>query len=182
MDFIELYGGVIIKELQINEGIRAKEVRLIDEQGEQVGIVPIQKALEVARNSNLDLVNIAPNAKPPVCKVIDYGKYRYEAIKREKEAKKKQKVINVKEVRLSPNIDTHDLEVKANKANNFLKKGDRVKVTVRFRGRELGHTSIGKDVLNQFAELTSENGNIDKKPEMEGRSMVMFLGPISEKN
>ncbi|WP_300408298.1 translation initiation factor IF-3 [Lagierella sp.] len=182
MDFIEIYGGVIIKELQINEGIRAKEVRLIDAQGEQVGIVPIQKALEVARNSNLDLVNIAPNAKPPVCKVIDYGKYRYEAIKREKEAKKKQKVINVKEVRLSPNIDTHDLEVKANKANNFLKKGDRVKVAVRFRGRELGHTSIGKDVLKQFAELTSENGEIDKKPEMEGRSMVMFLAPITEKN
>lgn len=145
-------------------------------------MVPINEALDAAREADLDLVNIAPNAKPPVCKIIDYGKYRYEAIKREKEAKKKQKVINVKELRLSPNIDTHDLEVKANQANNFLKKGDRVKVSVRFRGRELGHTSIGKDVLNNFAELTSENGNIDKKPTMEGRSMVMFLAPNPENN
>ncbi len=179
---MKFYGGVIIKELQINEGIRAKEVRLIGADGEQIGIVSINEALDAAREADLDLVNIAPNAKPPVCKVIDYGKYRYEAIKREKEAKKKQKVINVKELRLSPNIDTHDLEVKANQANNFLKKGDRVKVTVRFRGRELGHTSIGKDVLNDFAELTSENGIIDKKPTMEGRSMVMFLAPNTENN
>ena len=147
-----------------------------------ISIVSINEALDAAREADLDLVNIAPNAKPPVCKVIDYGKYRYEAIKREKEAKKKQKVINVKELRLSPNIDTHDLEVKANKANNFLRKGDRVKVTVRFRGRELGHTSIGKDVLNDFADLTSENGIIDKKPTMEGRSMVMFLAPNTENN
>ena len=179
---MKFYGGVIIKELQINEGIRAKEVRLIGADGEQIGIVSINEALDAARQADLDLVNIAPNAKPPVCKVIDYGKYRYEAIKREKEAKKKQKVINVKELRLSPNIDTHDLEVKANKANNFLRKGDRVKVTVRFRGRELGHTSIGKDVLNDFADLTSENGIIDKKPTMEGRSMVMFLAPNTENN
>lgn len=179
---MKFYGGVIIKELQINEGIRAKEVRLIGADGEQIGIVSINEALDAAREADLDLVNIAPNAQPPVCKVIDYGKYRYEAIKREKEAKKKQKVINVKELRLSPNIDTHDLEVKANQANNFLKKGDRVKVTVRFRGRELGHTSIGKDVLNDFAELTSENGIIDKKPTMEGRSMVMFLAPNTENN
>lgn len=179
---MKFYGGVIIKELQINEGIRAKEVRLIGADGEQIGVVSINEALDAAREADLDLVNIAPNAKPPVCKVIDYGKYRYEAIKREKEAKKKQKVINVKELRLSPNIDTHDLEVKANQANNFLKKGDRVKVTVRFRGRELGHTSIGKDVLNDFANLTSENGIIDKKPTMEGRSMVMFLAPNPENN
>lgn len=179
---MKFYGGVIIKELQINEGIRAKEVRLIGADGEQIGVVSINEALDAAREADLDLVNIAPNAKPPVCKVIDYGKYRYEAIKREKEAKKKQKVINVKELRLSPNIDTHDLEVKANQANNFLKKGDRVKVTVRFRGRELGHTSIGKDVLNDFADLTSENGIIDKKPTMEGRSMVMFLAPNPENN
>lgn len=179
---MKFYGGVIIKELQINEGIRSKEVRLIGADGEQIGVVPINEALDAAREADLDLVNIAPNAKPPVCKIIDYGKYRYEAIKREKEAKKKQKVINVKELRLSPNIDTHDLEVKANQANNFLKKGDRVKVSVRFRGRELGHTSIGKDVLNNFAELTSENGIIDKKPTMEGRSMVMFLAPNPENN
>lgn len=179
---MKFYGGVIIKELQINEDIRAKEVRLIDAEGEQIGIVSINEALDKAREANLDLVNIAPNAKPPVCKIIDYGKYRYDAIKREKEAKKKQKVINVKELRLSPNIDTHDLQVKANQANNFLKKGDRVKVSVRFRGRELGHTSIGKDVLDSFVELTAENGIVDKKPVMEGRNMIMFLAPNSENN
>lgn len=171
-----------IKDLQINDGIRAKEVRLIDAEGEQRGVVPIAEALELARQSNLDLVNVAPKANPPVCKIIDYGKYKYEAIKKAKEARKKQKTINVKEVRLSPNIDTHDLEVKANRANQFLAKGDKVKVSVRFRGRELGHTAIGKDVLNTFAELTSENGEVEKRPKMEGRSMIMFLNSIVEDN
>lgn len=165
----------IIKELQINNEIRSKEVRLVDAQGEQRGIVPIREALELARESNLDLVNVAPTAKPPVCKIIDYGKYKYETIKREKESRKKQKIVNVKEVRLSPNIDTHDLNVKATRANKFLANGDKVKVSVRFRGRELGHTAIGKDVLNKFAELTNENGTVEKRPAMEGRSMVMIL-------
>lgn len=126
------------------------------------------------------MVKISPNAKPPVCKIMDYGKYRYEAAKREKESKKKQKIINVKEIRLSPNIESHDLEVKATRANEFLKHGDRVKVSVRFRGREMGRTESGREVLNDFAELISENGIIDKKPKLEGRNMTMFLSPKSK--
>lgn len=142
--------------------------------------MPIEQALNLAADRKLDLVNMAPGAKPPVCKILDYGKYRYETIKKEKESKKKQKTITVKEIRLSPNIDTHDLEVKARQANTFLKNGDKVKVSIRFRGRELGRTEIGKVVLDRFVELTQENGTIEKKATMEGRSMVMFLGPISE--
>lgn len=170
----------IIKDLQINENIRSREVRLIDQDGNQLGVVPLRKALELAEESKLDLVNVAPKAKPPVCKIIDYGKYKYETIKKEKESRKKQKTINVKEVRLSPNIDTHDLEVKANRANKFLQNGDKVKVSVRFRGRELGHTNIGRTVLNDFTELVSENGTVEKKPAMEGRSMVMFFVPKTQ--
>ena len=175
--FMEVY---IIKDLQINENIRSREVRLIDQDGNQLGVVPLRKALELAEESKLDLVNVAPKAKPPVCKIIDYGKYKYETIKKEKESRKKQKTINVKEVRLSPNIDTHDLEVKANRANKFLQNGDKVKVSVRFRGRELGHTNIGRTVLNDFTELVSENGTVEKKPAMEGRSMVMFFVPKTQ--
>ncbi|MGI6383093.1 MAG: translation initiation factor IF-3 [Tissierellaceae bacterium] len=169
-----------IKELQINEGIRAREVRLIDSDGSQLGIVSLREALEVAEERRLDLVNVSPNAKPPVCKVMDYGKYKYEMAKREKEARKKQKVINVKEVRLTPNIDVHDLNVKAKRANQFLKDGDKVKVSVRFRGRELGNTQIGRVVLKDFADLTSEFGIIEKPAKMEGRNMVMFLAPKTE--
>lgn len=164
-----------IKELQINEDIRAKEVRLIDANGEQLGIVLASRALEIANERKLDLVNISPMAKPPVCKIMDYGRYKYELTKKEKEARKKQRIINVKEIRLSPNIDTHDLVVKANQAIKFLENGDRLKVSVRFRGRELGHTEIGKRVLDDFIELVKEYGNVDKAPKMEGRSMVMFL-------
>lgn len=175
--FMEVY---IIKDLQINENIRSREVRLIDKDGNQLGVVPLRKALELAEESKLDLVNVAPKAKPPVCKIIDYGKYKYETIKKEKESRKNQKTINVKEIRLSPNIDTHDLEVKAKRANTFLSNGDKVKVSVRFRGRELGHTNIGRTVLNNFTELVSENGTVDKKPAMEGRSMVMFFVPKNQ--
>lgn len=164
-----------IKELQINEEIRDKEVRLIDVDGNQIGIVPIKKALDLAYERNLDLVKVAPNAKPPVCRIMDYGKYKYELAKKEKETKKKQKIINVKEVRLTPSIEEHDLKVKAKRANEFLQNGDRVKVSVRFRGRELGHTEIGKEVLMKFAELTSEYGAIEKQPKLEGRNMVMFI-------
>lgn len=164
-----------IKELQINEEIRDKEVRLIDVDGNQIGIVPIKKALDLAYERNLDLVKVAPNAKPPVCRIMDYGKYKYELAKKEKEAKKKQKIINVKEVRLTPSIEEHDLKVKAKRANEFLQNGDRVKVSVRFRGRELGHTEKGKEVLMKFAELTSEYGAIEKQPKLEGRNMVMFI-------
>ncbi len=142
--------------------------------------MPTSQALQLAADKNLDLVKISPNAKPPVCKIMDYGKYRYEAAKREKESKKKQKIINVKEIRLSPNIESHDLEVKATRANEFLKHGDRVKVSVRFRGREMGRTESGREVLDDFAELISENGIIDKKPKLEGRNMTMFLSPKSK--
>lgn len=169
-----------IKDLQINEGIREKEVRLIDVQGEQLGIVPIRKALEIADERKLDLVNVAPNAKPPVCKIMDYGKYKYEATKREKDARKNQKTITVKEIRLTPNIEIHDINVKARNANGFLKNGDKVKVSVRFRGREMGHTQIGREVLKNFAELTEENGTIEKGARLEGRNMVMFLTPKTE--
>ena len=139
--------------------------------------MPIKKALSIAFEKKLDLVKVAPNAKPPVCRIMDYGKYKYELAKKEKEAKKKQKVINVKEVRMTPTIEDHDLNVKARKTMDFLKNGDRVKVSVRFRGRELGHTETGKEVLMRFAEIISEYGTIEKEPRMEGRNMVMFLVP-----
>ncbi|NLV76992.1 MAG: translation initiation factor IF-3 [Tissierellia bacterium] len=169
-----------IKELQINEEIREKEVRLIDVDGGQIGIVPTKKAIELAYEKKLDLVKVAPNAKPPVCRIMDYGKYKYELAKKEKEAKKKQKIINIKEVRMTPNIEDHDLNVKAKKAIGFLKNGDKVKVSIRFRGRELGHTDMGKEVLLKFAEATSEYGVIDKAPKMEGRNMIMYLVPKTE--
>lgn len=166
-----------ISELMINEEIRDKEVRLIDENGEQLGVVSGKDAIKLAMEKNLDLVKIAPQSKPPVCKIMNYGKYRFDQIKKEKEAKKKQKTMEVKEVRLSPNIDEHDLNTKLKNAAKFLEKGDKVKVSVRFRGREMTHTEIGKEVLNQFAQGISEVGAIDKAPKMEGRSMVMFLMP-----
>ncbi|MCT4606963.1 MAG: translation initiation factor IF-3 [Marinisporobacter sp.] len=167
----------IIKELDINEAIRDREVRLIDTDGEQLGVVPGRKALDMAMEKRLDLVKIAPQAKPPVCKIMDYGKYKFEQAKKEKEAKKKQKVINVKEVRLSLNIEQHDLTVKANRAISFLSKGDKVKVTLRFKGREMGYTKLGYDVMKKFSELISEAGTIEKRPNLEGRSMTMFLTP-----
>mgnify|MGYP000904618567 CR=1 FL=1 len=170
----------IIKELQSNEEIREKEVRLIDTDGSQLGVVPIRKALEIANDRRLDLVNVAPNAKPAVCRIMDYGKYKYEMAKKEKEARKNQKIINIKEIRLTPNIETHDLNVKANRAIEFLKSGDKVKVSVRFRGREMGHTEIGKNVLDDFIKITEEFGMVEKSAKLEGRNMVMFLAPKSE--
>lgn len=152
-------------------------MRVVDSDSNQLGIMHIKKALSIAEEKKLDLVNVAPNAKPPVCKIMDYGKYKYEQAKKEKEAKKKQKVINIKEIRLTPNTEEHDLKVKAKKACEFLKKGDKVKVSVRFRGRQLGHTDLGKNVLMKFADLTSDYSVIDKKPKMEGRNMTMFLSP-----
>lgn len=171
-----------IKDLMINEEIRSSKVRLIDDEGEQIGVIPIKEALKMAEDKHLDLVNVAPNAKPPVCKILDYGKYKYDALKKEKEAKKNQKVINVKEIRLSPNIEKHDLEVKANQASKFLSNENRVKVSVRFRGRELGHKDLGKEVLDKFYELTKDVGQIEKKPSMEGRMMIMFMGPLTDKD
>ena len=159
----------------INEQIRDKEVRLIGENGEQLGIMSAREAMQLAREAELDLVKIAPTAKPPVCKIIDYGKYRYELARKEKEAKKKQKVIEIKEVRLSPNIDTNDLNTKTSAARRFLEKGDKVKVTLRFRGREMAHMSKSRHILDDFANALSDIAVIDKPSKVEGRSMVMFL-------
>lgn len=164
-----------ISDLMINERIRDKEVRVIGADGEQVGIMSSKDALKLAREADLDLVKISPGAKPPVCKIIDYGKYRYEQARKEKEAKKKQKTMEVKEVRLSPNIDTNDLNTKANQARKFLTKGDKVKVALRFRGREMTHINYSKQILDNFVELLEDVAVVDKAPKMEGRSMVMFL-------
>ena len=164
---------------QINEEIRAKEVRVIDAEGEMRGVLSIKEALALAEESNLDLVNVSPNAEPPVCKILDYGKYRYELQKKEKQSKKNQKVTQVKEVRLSTFIEEHDIQVKANTAKKFLKNGDKLKVSLRFRGRERDYTAKGFDVMNRFAEEVSEFGVVEKKPKFEGRSLTMFLGPKS---
>ena len=168
---------VISKEHIINEKIKDKEVRLIGSEGEQLGIVSVQQALDIAAEKNLDLVKIAPNAVPPVCKIMDYGKFRFEMTKKEKEQRKNQKVVETKEVRLTPNIDDHDFFTKLNNAKKFLKSGNKVKVTVRFRGREVTHSSLGEDILNRFASEIEEVGIIDKKPKMEGRNMSMFISP-----
>lgn len=159
----------------INEQIRDKEVRLVSESGEQLGIMSAKEAMKIAREANLDLVKIAPQAKPPVCKVIDYGKYRYELARKEKEAKKKQKTMDVKEIRLSPNIDENDLNTKAGQARKFLSKGDKVKVTLRFRGREVAHMGMSKQILDRFFEKLEDVAVVDKPAKMEGRSMIMFL-------
>lgn len=159
----------------INEQIKDKEVRLIGQDGEQLGIMSTREAMKLAQEAELDLVKIAPGAKPPVCKIIDYGKYRYELIRKEKEAKKKQKTIDVKEVRMSPNIDSNDLNTKVNAARKFITKGDRVKVTLRFRGREMAHMQNSKHILDDFAAKLSDIAVIEKEPKVEGRSMTMFL-------
>ncbi|MBS7239686.1 MAG: translation initiation factor IF-3 [Acetatifactor sp.] len=159
----------------INEQIRDKEIRLIGENGEQLGIMSAREALKIAEEAELDLVKIAPTAKPPVCKIVDYSKYKYEQLRREKEAKKKQKTVEIKEIRLTPNIDTNDLNTKVNSARKFITKGDRVKVTLRFRGREMAHMSASKHILDDFAENLSDIAVVEKAPKVEGRSMTMFL-------
>ena len=159
----------------INEQIRDKEVRLIGENGDQLGVMSAREALKLAEEEELDLVKIAPTAKPPVCKIIDYGKYRYELARKEKEAKKKQKVIEVKEVRLSPNIDDNDLNTKINAARKFIEKGNKVKVTLRFRGREMAHMFKSKYILDDFAEKLADIATVDKPAKVEGRSIVLFL-------
>lgn len=162
---------------QINEEILDKEVRLIGAQGEQLGIMSAEEALKVAAEHDLDLVKIAPGSNPPVCKVMDYGKFRFEQTKKEKEAKKNQRVIEIKEIRMSPGIDTNDFNTKLKNAQKFLSDGDRVKASVRFRGREMAHTDIGQTLLLDFAEKCSEIANLDKQPKLEGRSMSIFLSP-----
>ena len=164
-----------ISDLFINEQIRDKEVRVIGENGEQLGIMPSREALRLAEEAGLDLVKIAPTAKPPVCKIVDYGKFRYEQARKEKEARKKQKTIEIKEIRLSPNIDTNDLNTKIGAARKFITKGDKVKITLRFRGREMAHMANSKHILDDFAEALADIASIEKAPKVEGRSMTMFL-------
>ncbi len=173
--------NIATKETQINEEIRDKEVRVIDSDGNQLGVMPIEEAFRLAEEKNTDLVKIAPQAKPPVCKIMDYGKYRFEQAKREKEAKKNQRVIEIKEVRLSLNIDTHDFETKVGHAIKFLKSGNRVKVSIRFRGREMAHPENGLVTMSKFADACSEFGTVEKPAKLEGRSMLMFLAAKSSK-
>ena len=163
------------QEVQINEEIRDKEVRVVTDDGEQLGIMSAKDAFRIATEKNLDLVKIAPQAKPPVCKIMDYGKYRFEQSKREKEAKKNQRVMEVKEIRMSPNIDQNDLNTKVGAARKFLERGDRVKVTLRFRGREMAHMSESAHILTDFANALVDIAVVDKAPKVEGRSMSLFL-------
>ncbi len=167
--------GTTISDLMINEQIRDKEVRLIGENGEQLGIVSTREAMKLAEDAGLDLVKIAPTAKPPVCKIVDYGKFKYDQLRKEKEARKKQRTVEIKEIRLSPNIDTNDLNTKMNAARKFITKGDRVKITLRFRGREMAHMNNSRHILDDFAENLSDIAVIEKAPKVEGRSMTMFL-------
>jgi len=160
---------------QINEEIMDREVRLVSATGEQLGIMSAAQALQMAEEANLDLVKISPSAVPPVCKLMDYGKFKFEQTKREKEAKKNQHVVEIKEVRMSPSIDSNDFNVKLRNAQKFLSEGDRVKVTVRFRGREMAHTEIGKELLMKFAEQCAEVATMDKEPKLDGRHMSIFL-------
>lgn len=164
-----------ISELMINEQIRDREVRLVGPDGEQIGVVSSREAQKIADDAGLDLVKIAPNAKPPVCKVIDYGKYRYELARKEKDVKKKQKTVELKEIRLSPNIDTNDLNTKMNAARKFLSKGNKVKVTLRFRGREMAHMNSSKHILDDIAESLSDIAVVEKAPKVEGRSIGLVL-------
>lgn len=168
-------------ELEINEQIRDKEIRLIGADGAQMGIMSPRDALKMAIDKDLDLVKVAPQAKPPVCKILDYGKYRFEMQKKEKEAKKNQKVVELKEIRLSLNIDTNDFNTKVNQAAKFLQQGHKLKVSIRFRDREMAHTSLGLDVHKRFAEALEGKAVIDKQPKLEGRSMMMFMSPVPNK-
>ena len=167
--------GRTISDYFINEQIRDREVRVIGEDGQQLGIMSSRDAMRLAEEAGVDLVKIAPTAKPPVCRIVDYGKFRYEQTRKEKDAKRKQKTMEVKELRLSPNIDTNDLNTKVNAARKFLSKGDKVKVTLRFRGREMAHMNTSKHILDDFAQALADIAVVDKAPKVEGRSMTMFL-------
>ena len=172
---------ISVKDILINEEITFAEVRVIDSDGSQLGVLPIADAIEAAYARDLDLVAVSPNATPPVCKIMDYGKYRFEIAKREKEAKKNQKVIETKEIRLGLSIDKHDFETKGNHAIQFLKSGNKLKVSIRFRGRELGHPEIGLEIMNRFAEYCQEYAVVEKPAKMESRNMLMFMAPKSNK-
>ncbi|MDA7426951.1 translation initiation factor IF-3 [Primorskyibacter aestuariivivens] len=166
---------------RVNDKIRSPEIRLIGAEGENVGVVTPRRALEMAQDAGLDLVEISPNANPPVCKIMDFGKFKYEQQKRESEARKKQKIIEVKEVKFRPNTDTHDYEVKMRNVFKFLENGDKVKVTLRFRGREMAHQNLGRELLERVAEDVKEIGKIENMPKMEGRQMIMMIGPLPQK-
>ena len=163
----------------MNERIRAPEIRLIGAEGENVGVVSPARAMEMAADAGLDLVEISPNANPPVCKIMDFGKFKYEQQKREAEARKKQKIIEVKEIKFRPNTDTHDYDVKMRSVFKFLENGDKVKITLRFRGREMAHQNLGRELLERVAEDVKEVGKIENMPKMEGRQMIMMIGPVS---
>lgn len=165
------------KEMLINEQIRAAELRIVDADGAQLGIMSSREALEIATNRGLDLVMIAPNATPPVCRIMNYGKYKFEQAKKEKDQRKNQKTIELKEIRLSYNIDVHDFETKLNQAKKFISSGNKVKVSIRFRGREMAHTALGQERMERFAEQLSEIASVDRAPKLEGRNMMMFLTP-----
>ena len=171
----------IKQELDINEQIRAKEVQVIDENGQKVGVITTTKALELAEEKDLDLVLVAPNVNPPVCKIMNYGKYKFEQAKKEKEAKKKQKIAELKELRITPNIDEHDFNFKCRNARKFIEDGAKVKITVRFRGRELNYIKLGEATLNRFSDELSDIANIDKKPILEGKNMFVILSKKTEK-
>ncbi|MED0678128.1 MULTISPECIES: translation initiation factor IF-3 [Aneurinibacillus] len=171
----------ISKEHLVNEEIRAREVRLIDTDGQQIGIVSLREALRLAQEKDLDLVNMAPNAKPPVCRIMDYGKFRYEQQKKEKEARKNQKVVDVKEVRLSPTIEEHDFQTKLRNTVKFLENGNKVKLTIRFRGRAITHAELGQQVMEKLAKEVEHISTVERKPKIEGRSMIMILAPKSDK-
>lgn len=168
---------IATKELQINEEIRDREVRVITDKGEQLGIMSSKDAVREAEKRNLDLVKVSPAAVPPVCKIMDYGKYRFDQAKKEKDRRKNQKIVETKEVRLSVNIDTHDFDTKVNHAVKFLNGGNKVKVSIRFRGREMAHTHLGNGIMERFAEATAEYGTVEKPAKLEGRQMLMFLAP-----
>ena len=173
---------IVSTTYQINEDIKDSEVRLIDEDGTQLGIMASAEAFKIAVEKELDIVKIAPGSSPPVCKIMDYGKYRFEQAKREKEARRHQHIVEVKEIRMSPSIGINDFNVKLKNGQKFLKEGDRLKVTMRFRGREMAHTNIGEDLLMKFADQCSEIATMDKNPKLEGRHMAMFLSPKSAKH
>jgi len=167
----------IARDHRINENIRVKEIRVVDEDGNQLGVLQTREALKLAEEKQLDLVEIAPQAKPPVCRIMDYGKFKFEQSKREKEARKNQRIINIKEVKLRPNIDDHDFEVKAKNAIRFLKDGDKVKLTIMFRGRQIVHPDLGKKLLLRMAEQVTELANVERQPKLEGKNMIMILAP-----
>ena len=181
--FINFWGclNISAKDLQINEEIRDKELRVISNDGEQLGIMSASEALRLAEERDLDLVKISPQAKPPVCKIMDYGKYRFDMAKREKEARKNQRVVDIKEVRLSVNIDTHDFDTKVGHAKRFIAGGDKVKVSIRFRGREMAHTNLGIEIMERFAQACADTAAVEKAAKLEGRQMLMFLAPKPNK-